>query len=138
MYAHHLEVNQGPPPFLPADERWPVKRKAFEPALAGGSAIFLLAAREEGEVLGVAFSTIQPPNPILDSGVVGELDTIVVTADARGTGIGEALARRTLDAMRERGAQSVKLSVVPGNDDAVRFYERLGLRTSMLEMMAPL
>jgi ribosomal protein S18 acetylase RimI-like enzyme len=40
--------------------------------------------------------------------------------------------------MRAHGAQAVKLSVVPGNDDAVRFYERLGLRTSMLEMMAPL
>jgi hypothetical protein len=66
-------------------------------------------------VLGVAFSRIEPPNPVLESGVVGDLDT-----------------------MRERGAEAVKLSVVTGNDDAVRFYERLGLRTSMLEMMAPL
>ncbi len=59
---------------------------------------------------------------------VGILETLVVAGSARGTGTG--VGRELLDAARERlaewGAQVMTISVLAGNEGAVRFYRREG------------
>jgi GNAT superfamily N-acetyltransferase len=73
---------------------------------------------------------------------VGILETLVVADSARGTGVG----RELLDAARERlaewGAQVMTISVIAGNEGAVRFYRREGagdyLHTLIMPVRQPL
>jgi ribosomal protein S18 acetylase RimI-like enzyme len=57
-----------------------------------------------------------------------DLYWIVVAADARGQGIGQALMRATEDHLRARGARLVRIetSSLEGQGGAVRFYEKAG------------
>jgi ribosomal protein S18 acetylase RimI-like enzyme len=73
---------------------------------------------------------------------VGTLETLVIGGSARGTGVG----RELLDAARERlaewGAQVMTISVIAGNETAVRFYRREGasdyLHTLIMPVRQPL
>lgn len=52
--------------------------------------------------------------------------SIGVADDFRGQGVAEALAERFCRAAEEEGKDLVRLSVLPGNARAVRFYKRTG------------
>jgi GNAT superfamily N-acetyltransferase len=72
----------------------------------------------------------------------GVLETLVVASSDRGTGAGRAL----LDAARERlaewGARVMTISVIAGNEGALRFYRREGagdyLHTLIMPVRQPL
>ncbi|MEM7057237.1 MAG: GNAT family N-acetyltransferase [Pseudomonadota bacterium] len=54
------------------------------------------------------------------------LDNLHVRADFRGRGLGERLMKAAAARITELGRARVLLYVLDGNDDACRFYERLG------------
>jgi ribosomal protein S18 acetylase RimI-like enzyme len=137
LHAHHRAISTGRVPFLTADERWPARLEEFRRAIADGSGMVLIA-ESEGEVVGFAFSTLNGADKVFASGPVGEVDVLVVAPERRGQGIGERLARRSLDLLRERGARTAKIEVIAGNEDALRFYERLGATPARVELLAPL
>ena len=58
----------------------------------------------------------------------GFVKDLVVHERWRRRGLGEALLRHVLATFRARGAQSVELKVESDNAQAVRLYERLGMR----------
>ena len=68
---------------------------------------------------------------------VGTLETLVVGGSARGTGAG----RELLDAARERlaewGAQVMTISVIAGNEGAMRFYRREGASGYLHTLVMP-
>jgi len=137
LHAHHSEVGTAPVPTIPADLRWPERLREFEQAFDEGKALLLVAERV-GETAGFAFSTLHAPDPIFEGGPVGELDVLVVLPGSRGEGIGEALVRRSVDELRAMGAETLRVVVMAGNDNALRFYERLGIRPALIDLMAPL
>ena len=57
-----------------------------------------------------------------------ELISMWVSPAARGRGVGEALVEDVTRWARAAGAESVRLSVMPGNAAARALYERLGFR----------
>ncbi|MFJ9821507.1 GNAT family N-acetyltransferase [Streptomyces sp. NPDC101151] len=57
---------------------------------------------------------------------VGVLETLVVDDEARGAGVGQALVVAARERLAESGVQVMKISVIAGNDDALRFYRREG------------
>ncbi len=59
---------------------------------------------------------------------LGEADmmNLAVRPDCRGRGIGEALTRALLSALKERGCHSLSLEVRPSNLPAGKLYEKLG------------
>lgn len=57
---------------------------------------------------------------------VGVLETLVVDGEARGAGGGRALARAVRERLAESGVQVMKISVIAGNDGALRLYQREG------------
>ncbi len=59
----------------------------------------------------------------------GHITQICVSPQARGTGIGHALLRRSLLTLREVGCRAASLTVTSSNEDAVSLYERVGFRT---------
>lgn len=58
------------------------------------------------------------------------LEDIVVTAAARGKGVGEMLFRRCVQHGVERGYNWMRWQVLDWNTDAIRFYQRFGAEVS--------
>lgn len=54
------------------------------------------------------------------------IEDVVVDADARGRGVGEALNQFALDLARSKGAKTVDLTSRPSREAANRLYQRLG------------
>jgi ribosomal protein S18 acetylase RimI-like enzyme len=54
------------------------------------------------------------------------LETLVVDDEARGAGVGQALVRAVRERLAKSGVQVMKISVIAGNDGALRFYQREG------------
>ncbi|MGA3258802.1 MAG: GNAT family N-acetyltransferase [Bryobacteraceae bacterium] len=59
----------------------------------------------------------------------GHITQICVSPSVRGTGIGHALLRQSLLALRNMECRSVGLTVTAANENAVALYERVGFRT---------
>jgi ribosomal protein S18 acetylase RimI-like enzyme len=57
---------------------------------------------------------------------VAELQTLVVSAQARSRGLGTPMLRRAEDELRARGIEEMLVASVATNDRALRFYERHG------------
>ena len=53
---------------------------------------------------------------------------MMVADTYQGQGIGKAAMQLALDWARQRGNSCFQTSVVPGNDAALRFYQKIGLR----------
>ncbi len=111
-------------------ERWTTEaphwsRKIYEDFVTGaeGSATVRKAAwvaAETVELLG--FAAVQMVVDVCD------LESIVVREQVRRRGVGRALFEVLTAWAREQGAQRIQLEVRSGNEAAIRFYERAGLR----------
>jgi ribosomal protein S18 acetylase RimI-like enzyme len=75
-----------------------------------------------GRMCGVSLSSLVAPE-------CGHITQICVSPEARGTGIGHALLRRSLMTLREVGCAAASLTVTSANEDAVALYERVGFTT---------
>jgi GNAT superfamily N-acetyltransferase len=64
----------------------------------------------------------------LFQGTICEMKRLYVRPEARGTGIGEALARAIVDEARRLGYESMRLDSLPFMEKAVQLYERIGFQ----------
>ncbi|MGH9563058.1 MAG: GNAT family N-acetyltransferase, partial [Terracidiphilus sp.] len=60
---------------------------------------------------------------------VGQKNKIRQMPGHQRRGIGRVLMERAIEALRQRGYQSLSLTVTASNSGAVELYERLGFRT---------
>ena len=83
----------------------------------------------DGRVLGYAFCILQTRrgNNLVD-GKTLYLDDLCVDSAARGRGIGTALYRYVLDYAKSIGCHNVTLNVWEGNDAALAFYRKCGMK----------
>ncbi len=70
----------------------------------------------------------------LSANGTGEVDSIFVREDHRGMEIGEQLMRDALDWLEARGAASIQVAVVHGNDRALEWYRRFGFAPRIVRM----
>lgn len=93
-------------------------------AVVAAEACTLLVARQEedGRIVGAATLTICP----LPTGLRAWIEDVVVDADARGQGLGEALVRALLERAAARGVPAVDLTSRPARAAANRLYRRMG------------
>ena len=75
-----------------------------------------------GRICGMSLASLVAPE-------CGHFTQICVSPAVRGTGVGHALLRQSLGALRDAGCRSVSLTVTAANEDAVALYERVGFRT---------
>jgi GNAT superfamily N-acetyltransferase len=66
------------------------------------------------------------------------LEDVVVDADARGLGIGQALMSKAIERARTWGCYKVALSSNHKREDAHKFYENLGFKLHGYSLMLPL
>lgn len=95
----------------------------------------LVATDERDEVLGYAFCVMESrgggafnPHRTL------YLDDLCVDERCRGQQVGTALYEAVLALARERGCYNVTLHVWNCNEAAMRFYDRLGLKSRQMEL----
>jgi len=75
-----------------------------------------------GALCGLSLASLVSPES-------GHITQICVSPAVRGAGIGHALLRQSLLALRQSGCGSASLTVTASNEGAVSLYERVGFRT---------
>ena len=124
--APHIDVAEAP------DEAWlrvwlgpdesPSHRSTGRAILTGAPARYLAATGSE-DVVGVVRVAVRND----DDGVAwGAISGLTVVPQARGRGMGRALAVAAVDAARGLGADRVFVQVLAQNDRALALFERLG------------
>jgi ribosomal protein S18 acetylase RimI-like enzyme len=96
----------------------------------------ILIADVDGTVAGYAFCILQQiqGDCVLCDRKVLYIDDICVDETKRGQGIATALYNRVLEFARELGCHSVTLNVWCGNDGAMKFYEKCGMKPQKIGM----
>ena len=91
-------------------------------AIIASEASVLFIARVNGKITGaLTLATFRIP-----TGVRAWIEDVVVDADARGHGVGEALNMAAIAEARSRGAITVELTSRPSREAANRLYQRIG------------
>jgi len=133
LLQHHGEVEPALPT-RPAAESWPMRRDDYERWLAEPGS-FALVAEEDGEAVGYAVVHVQGPDETWVTGErTAELESLAVLPSHRGGGVGAALMDAVDEELGRLGIDDLWVAVVAGNTDALRFYERRGLRTYTYRM----
>jgi ribosomal protein S18 acetylase RimI-like enzyme len=140
MVEHHRTVVAGQVPVRPAGESWERRRREYVSWLEDGSGLLFLARREGAdEVVGYAVCRLLPSGPTFDLGPVrGDVESLAVSPEARGEGVGTALLGAVRAELEARGCRHWSISVASDNAGAVRLYERVGFRPLVQMMHAPL
>lgn len=140
LVDHHL--HQAPhlaalgPPRTPAGS-WSVRRGYYQRWLTAPRST-VLVARAPDRLLGYAMvQAVDDAGSWQFGDQVGVLETLVVSGDARGDRVGQAL----MDAARQRlagwGIQVMTIAVIAGNEGALRFYRREGARDYLHTLIMP-
>lgn len=89
----------------------------------------ILVAEDAQGVVGYAFCVIQnvQGDPVLQDRLTVYIDDLCVDEHCRCGGVGKALYHAVLDYARGIGAYNVTLNVWAKNENALKFYEKMGL-----------
>ncbi|HYC82321.1 MAG TPA: GNAT family N-acetyltransferase [Solirubrobacterales bacterium] len=100
-----------------------------ELAAAAAAATVLVAESEPGEVVGIiALVPAAAPRGVVARRGEAELSRLAIAAQARGRGVGRALAEHVVGLAREEGAEKMALWSRPYQLEAHSLYESLGFR----------
>ncbi len=95
-----------------------------------------VAVDGEDRVLGYAFCVLQrheDDNVLTDIKTL-YIDDLCVDEAVRGGGVGRALYEHALEYARSAGCYNVTLNVWSGNDPAMQFYEKVGMKPQKVGM----
>jgi ribosomal protein S18 acetylase RimI-like enzyme len=137
--VHHAHAASMPElaPYVSDAETWS-ERRAFYASLFDKPDTLLLLARDGDELIGYALTHVLPVQEtwILDTWRTGariaEIESLAVTEERRGEGIGSALMDAVECELGALGVDDIMLGVLPGNEGARRLYERRGFRPTWL------
>ena len=96
----------------------------------------ILIADIDGHVAGYAFCILQVTenNPVLCDRKALYIDDLCVDETIRSKGVAKALYARVVEYARELGCDAVTLNGWCGNDGAMKFYEKAGLKPQKIGM----
>lgn len=97
---------------------------------------FPIAAYDGDKLVGFASAFMKPanPNPAMLPHRIAYIDDICVHSRCRGRGIGRLLYNETVRLAKERGADTLMLTVWAFNENALRFYKHLGMTERNINM----
>lgn len=85
-------------------------------------------------VVGYAMCQIRVPTSNMYPIKVFHLDDLCVDEKYRKQGIGKSLYQKVVETAKENNCYEVTLNVWPGNDAALKFYEKMGMKTRSVFM----
>lgn len=111
--------------------------ESFRRTLGRFSNVFV--AEREGLLLGFILCRLKRLPAFMGGVVVGEVSDVWVEAEARRSGVGQALAQTGVEWMRGQGVHSVEVQVLSGNEASLRFFESLGFKLELraLRLLTP-
>ena len=100
----------------------------------------IFVAVEEDKVLGYCFCMIKTyeKDPVMCERTELYIDDLCVDENRRGQGIASALYRHVRDYAKNSGCSFITLNVWCGNEKAMHFYEKIGMRPRSITMEASL
>jgi ribosomal protein S18 acetylase RimI-like enzyme len=137
VHHRHAETMPELAPFVGDDESWAVRKALYEELLAKPNTLLLLAF-DWSAAIGYGLAHVMAvedswvPDTWQTGRRIGEVESLSVLPEYRGSGVGSALLDRLEAHLRARGARDLILGVLPGNDDAIRLYQRRGYRPTWL------
>jgi GNAT superfamily N-acetyltransferase len=140
MVGHHRKLTGDTYPVRDPETAWRRRRENYAGWLEADEGYLFLVPGEGAEEapLGYAFLRIATSGPTWNLGDrVGDLESLSVTATARGLGIGTALIAHCRERLRDLGAQWWTVSVISANEAAVDLYEREGFSHFWHTLTAP-
>jgi ribosomal protein S18 acetylase RimI-like enzyme len=137
--VHHQHAATMPQlaPYVSDDETWRVWRELYEELLAKTDTLLLLACVGE-TVVGYGLSHVLPfdetwiPDTWVTGPRIGEIESLSVLPQYRGSGLGSVLLDRLEQHLYATGVKDLILGALPGNTDAIRLYERRGYQPTWL------
>lgn len=88
--------------------------------------IKITVAQKENRYIGYCISRVTEED--------GELESLHVDKDSRGTGVGRALSAHHIKWMREKGCQAIRVKVAHENETAISFYRELEFFPNTLDL----
>jgi ribosomal protein S18 acetylase RimI-like enzyme len=136
LHHHHAEVAPQTGEFVEDETSWRVRSASYREWLADPRS-FVLLARAGDRLVGYALVRVLEAGPDLadswrDPETVAEIETMLVTGDARGAGLGNRLLDEIDAELERQGITEVIVGLMPGNDGAQRLYERRGFQRRWL------
>jgi ribosomal protein S18 acetylase RimI-like enzyme len=137
VHHRHAETMPELAPFVGDDESWAVRKQLYEELLAKPDTLLLLAF-DGSTAIGYGLAHVMAvedswiPDTWQTGQRIGEVESLSVLPQYRGSGLGTVLLDRLEAHLRGSGARDLILGVLPGNDDAIRLYQRRGYRPTWL------
>jgi ribosomal protein S18 acetylase RimI-like enzyme len=137
--VHHRHAAAMPQlaPYVSDDETWRVRRGSYEELLAKPDTLLVLAFAGETAV-GYGLAHVLPldetwiPDTWETSSRIGEIESLSVLPEYRGSGLGSELLNRLEQHLYATGVEDLILGALPGNTGAIRLYERRGNQPTWL------
>jgi ribosomal protein S18 acetylase RimI-like enzyme len=137
--VHHRHEESMPElrPYVSDEQTWAMRRLLYEELVAKDDTILLLA-RAHGVLVGYGLAHVMAVEDmwVADTWTtgprIGEIESLSVRPESRGAGIGTALLAGLEQALAAQGVTDLVLGVLPGNDAAIRLYERRGYRPTWM------
>ena len=85
-------------------------------------------------VVGYAMCQIRIPTSNMYPVKIFHLDDLCLDEKYRKQGIGKSLYQKVVETAKENNCYEVTLNVWPGNDAALKFYEKMGMKTRSVFM----
>lgn len=110
--------------------------REYYAALLADENAFPIAAYDGDKLVGFASAFMKPanPHPAMLPHRIAYIDDICVHSDCRGIGIGTLLYNEIVRLAKERGADTLMLTVWAFNENALRFYKHLGMTERNINM----
>lgn len=133
LRTHHHEVAPDLGPVRADDDTWRRRRAAYDGWLEDERS-FVLLARRGGRAIGYAFVRAEEIKAATweKDGVAADLETLSILPEARGLGVGARLIALVREEVARQGYEELYVTVVAQNADALRFYEREGLKPAFI------
>jgi ribosomal protein S18 acetylase RimI-like enzyme len=136
LHRHHAEVAPESGEFADDETSWRVRSGSYREWLSDPRS-FVLLARDGEQLVGYCLVRVFESGPDLRDAwivpdVIAEIETVVVSAAARGAGLGSRLLDEADTELERQGITEVQIGLIPGNDAAQRLYERRGFKPRWL------
>lgn len=131
MQVHKLHIKERSDVYNDVD---PMNFEEFKEKLLNGNNIYLVA-EIENKVVGICFSQIKEilNNKIMKDRKILHIEDICVDENTRRRGIGQKLYNQIVQIAKEKKVDSIELIVWRFNEDAIGFYESLGMNVKNLK-----
>ena len=130
MQVHKLHVNERNDIYKDVD---PMNADEFRTELSNSNNIYILAELEN-DIVGICFSQIKEisNNKIMKNRKILHIENICVDENYQKNGIGKKLYEKIVELAKEKNIDNIELMVWGFNENAIKFYENLGMNIKNL------